>query len=242
MYASLSLISLFVLVNAQLEIPDYIHICHRSDPNVADCIKSSVELLRPRLKEGIPELNVPSLEPFYVPDYDFGKGSSSLKILLKNTVAYGASEFEIVKLKVNVPDLTFGIQVLIPLIKLEGDFDINAQIVIPFKGQGRYSINASRGFGDAILYAEPKDGNGEYHLHFQRLELKVNVSEFHIALASPNFSNSLLIQTADNIVNQHKELFLEILMPLMERQLSVILLDIANKITKNFKYEEVFPE
>ncbi|KAB0797251.1 hypothetical protein PPYR_08245 [Photinus pyralis] len=241
MYAPLSLISLFVLVNAQREIPDYIHICHRNDPNVADCIKTSVELLRPRLKEGIPELDVPSLDPFYVPDHDLVMGSPSFKLLRRNTVAYGVSDFEIVKLKVNIPDLTFGIQVLIPLIIVEGDFDISAQILIPFKGQGRYSMNASRAFGDAVLHAEPKDGNGEDHLHFIRLELKINVPEYHISLSSPNSGGSLLSKTA-NMVNQNKKLFLDILMPVLERQLSVMLLDIANRITKNFKYDEVFPE
>ncbi|CAG4921376.1 unnamed protein product [Colias eurytheme] len=40
---------LFALHFAGAEIPPYIKICHRDDPNVDKCIMNSIEELRPKL-------------------------------------------------------------------------------------------------------------------------------------------------------------------------------------------------
>lgn len=40
--------------------------CKRDQDTVNECVRDSIEKLRPKLVEGIPELNVPSLDPFYI--------------------------------------------------------------------------------------------------------------------------------------------------------------------------------
>lgn len=41
----------------------YIKPCKKSDPNIDQCITNTIEGLRGKLKEGIPELDVPAIEP-----------------------------------------------------------------------------------------------------------------------------------------------------------------------------------
>lgn len=79
----------------------YIHICKRNDPHVSKCIRESIEVLRPRLAHGIPELNVPGVEPLYISEIVIANGNDAgnFKALLKNVNVYGASEFQITKLK-----------------------------------------------------------------------------------------------------------------------------------------------
>lgn len=46
----------------------YITLCKRDQNTIDKCAKEAVEKLRPKLIEGIPELDVPSIEPFYIPE------------------------------------------------------------------------------------------------------------------------------------------------------------------------------
>lgn len=80
---------------------EYIHVCKRNDPHVSKCIRESIEVVRPRLAKGIPEIQVPGLEPLYIPDVVIanGNGASNFKAILKNINVYGASDFKITKLK-----------------------------------------------------------------------------------------------------------------------------------------------
>ncbi|XP_025834590.1 uncharacterized protein LOC112905760 [Agrilus planipennis] len=89
-----------VIVNAG-PIPKYIHLCKRNDPEVGKCVRASIEVLRPHLKSGIPELGVPTLEPFHIPKIDIirGQNSNNFRAGLSNIDVFGASDFQIKKLK-----------------------------------------------------------------------------------------------------------------------------------------------
>lgn len=79
---------------------DYIHICTRDDPQLNQCMTNSIESLRPKLAEGIPSLNVPSLEPLFLGDLLLGDNNQNgLVITAKDVDAYGASNFKIKRLE-----------------------------------------------------------------------------------------------------------------------------------------------
>lgn len=62
---------------------------------------NSIESLRPKLAEGIPNLNVPSLEPLFLGDLLLGDNSQNggLVITARDVDAYGASNFKIKRLE-----------------------------------------------------------------------------------------------------------------------------------------------
>lgn len=56
--------------------------------------------MRPYLKDGIKELNVPAMEPLYIGDLNILEGGSAgINVKAKKLNIYGASNFEIKKLK-----------------------------------------------------------------------------------------------------------------------------------------------
>lgn len=61
---------------------------------------SSIESLKPKLAEGIPELNVPSLEPLFLGDLLLGDSNNGgLVITARDVDAFGASNFKIKRLE-----------------------------------------------------------------------------------------------------------------------------------------------
>lgn len=75
--------------------------CKRDDPELDKCVVRAVDEVKPRLLNGIPEVNIPALEPFNVPTLKLDRTAPNLRIkaTLKNTKAYGGSNFKIEKLK-----------------------------------------------------------------------------------------------------------------------------------------------
>lgn len=89
---------MFLLVAA-----DYLHICRKSDPKLNDCIKTSIDILRPFLVKGIPELDIPSIDPIDIGDLlvseNTRSNSNGIQITAKDIKSYGSSEFIIKSLE-----------------------------------------------------------------------------------------------------------------------------------------------
>lgn len=69
-----------------------------------NCVQKSVEDLRPRLKDGIEELNVPALDPFYISELSLFKRDDKERnthfyLDIHDVSVKGASNFVIDKLK-----------------------------------------------------------------------------------------------------------------------------------------------
>lgn len=79
----------------------YIKICKRNDPKLKECIADSVQQLRPKLKEGIPDLKVPPLEPLPLDEVKLRSGPNSAKIdaNFTNLLVDGPSQFELLDFK-----------------------------------------------------------------------------------------------------------------------------------------------
>lgn len=90
-----------LIMQTTLFLADFVFSCKRSDPQVEKCVLDSIEEMRPRLKDGIPEFNVPVLDPFTVPRLKLNRTAPNLRVkaTIKQTKAFGGSDFKIEKLR-----------------------------------------------------------------------------------------------------------------------------------------------
>lgn len=79
----------------------FLQVCKKSDPNINACIFSSVNNLRPYLVAGIPEYDIPSLEPIDLGDLIVAGSQTGqgLYITANDIKAYGASNWTLKNLK-----------------------------------------------------------------------------------------------------------------------------------------------
>lgn len=77
---------------------EFLHICHVHEPQYETCIIKSINDLKPYLKVGVPEYNIPSLEPLLLNKLSVSP-TNSLKLLGTDIQVYGASNFEVTKVK-----------------------------------------------------------------------------------------------------------------------------------------------
>ncbi|KAL3282189.1 hypothetical protein HHI36_005383 [Cryptolaemus montrouzieri] len=239
-----AVVSLSVFVNSG-KIPDYIHVCRRSDPEVSKCVRESIDFLRPQLKKGIPELNVPGIEPLFIKEVAILRGeNNNFKAYLRNINVYGASDFEITKLKMNIGKSTFRVGVKIPKLTFNGDYDIDAKIlVVPIKGTGKFRANATNCEAQAVLKGDVRtDGSGIKRLIFTSFNFAINIGDYNIELDNLFNGDRTLGQAAMDVLHENKQEFIIAALPFINKKASEILLEIANSITNTVDYEELFPK
>lgn len=82
----------------------YVLPCSRSDPEINTCIKNSFNHLRPYLRNGLPELKVPALEPLNIEQMamENDAGAVRVKALFSNIIVKGSSNFTVKEVRSDV--------------------------------------------------------------------------------------------------------------------------------------------
>ncbi|KAF7282498.1 hypothetical protein GWI33_002601 [Rhynchophorus ferrugineus] len=240
------LVACFLLGTVLGEIPSYIKICSKNNPDLAKCIINSVETLRPKLKAGIPEINVPAVEPLFLDAITLNSGPNQAKIdaNITNVKVHGASAFEIMDLRVNLKKNKFIFRVKLPKIDFEGDYDIDMNIlVLKYKGQGIITGNFTDYICDCTMNGRIEEKNGEKHLKFGKFNIQLYLGKSTIHLDNLFSDNTSTLSRATNeVVRENANLFVEEIKPVLEDSLAEKFSDIANIITSRFTYDELFPE
>ncbi|XP_044750396.1 uncharacterized protein LOC123310800 [Coccinella septempunctata] len=231
-----------VLVTAK--IPDYIKICKSTEPNMAQCITDSVNALRPYLKAGIPELDVPPLEPLFLDEIKLRSGPNAAKLdaNFTNVKVWGPSDFKILEMKPNVAKKRFAFKVTVPQVYFEGDYDIDMHILLlKYKGKGPVSGNFTDYFFDCIMKGRTMMIEGKDYLKFDKMRCKLQFGKSSIKLANLFKEDPVLARATDDVIEENTELFLAEIKPILEDALAEKFTDIANKLTLKFTYQELFP-
>lgn len=82
----------------------YVLPCSRNDPQINGCIKNSFNHLKSFLGNGLPELNVPSLEPLKIDQLamENDAGAVRIKALFSDIIVHGASNYTVKEVRSDV--------------------------------------------------------------------------------------------------------------------------------------------
>ncbi|XP_069689924.1 protein takeout-like isoform X2 [Periplaneta americana] len=125
---------------------DYFKLCSRSDPELGNCIKNSIEDFRPKLIKGVPELGLVPLDPLHIPRIEFkdGTGNFRLKQVLTNLTIYGLRDFNLQRVVANMDNLTMDIYMQTPTMTFTADYDLEGRVLLlPISGKGDCILNFS---------------------------------------------------------------------------------------------------
>ncbi|KAK5638340.1 hypothetical protein RI129_012635 [Pyrocoelia pectoralis] len=228
------------------EIPSYIKVCPRTHQNLSACIIDSIAHLRPKLEKGIPELDVPAMEPLLLEDIiiDSLGGGSRLATNITKVRVYGASKFQILKL---VPTLTkkgntFRFQVNIPRLRIEAHYELDSRILfLDLKGKGPFYANITNYWFDCTMKGNIVERDNKNYLRFEDMKLNVVIGDVSILLDKLFEGNPTLSKATNDVINDNAQILFDEIKPNLLKSLERVFNDMANKITLTFEYEELFP-
>ncbi|XP_030766704.1 protein takeout-like [Sitophilus oryzae] len=227
------------------ELPSYFPQCYRNDPDLNQCLLKATESVRPYMKQGIPELRIPSFEPFSVPEIVLEQGTQSLnfKAVLKNVVIHGITNYHFTRFDFDVPNLQFFCDADIDNLELDGDYTVHGKVLVaPIEGKGRFTVHVDHCSIKLIqTYHEVEKDNDIYLLPLKS-NTSITVSGPRTKLDGLFDENSNLGEVTNKAINDNiDELFSE-LKPVIEQTISKIMEDVLLKsLMGRVPYNKLYP-
>ncbi|XP_067129406.1 uncharacterized protein [Centruroides vittatus] len=142
-----------------------------SDPDFENYLHEVLNNFRYQMKEGIPEIHVPSLDPLklYNIKINVNENTAKIKLDFHQIIISGLSQFQIHELKASLDKLYVNVHLQLPYLMVNGNYYLNGTVmrIFPLRGNGKYKIDVTDakldGTGKMIL-----DNDG---LRFHQLKL-----------------------------------------------------------------------
>ncbi|ENN77412.1 uncharacterized protein LOC109537270 [Dendroctonus ponderosae] len=224
------------------ELPSFLHVCKRTDPNLKNCMIASVEDLRPYLITGVPEYNIPSLEPLIMTDF-FADEAAGMKIIVSNVSAWGCTDFFVRGLEVNLDTLQFIVDVDIPKLRIEAHYHVDGKLLmVVVRGDGNMETNVTEVSARAVFQGKLNERGGKEYMTYNDVKLKVHVGGGSVKLENLFNGDKVLLSMINDVVNRNLDIFLKELMPVIEKALSSVFMEAGNAIVNSYPYDELFPQ
>ena len=235
--------TLFCAVSCVL--PPYIKPCKKSDPDINKCITRSIEQLRGKLAEGIPELEAPAIEPLSLKEVRLSRGPAGarLDVNVTDLRVFGPSTFKVHDLKADVENVIFTFKVFFDVLSFQGKYQIDARILLlRLTGQGDLTGTFHDYDSDVVLRARKVFRDNDTYLNFEKMKIKIKIGKANLHFSNLFGGDTVLAAATHELLNNNNALFLDEIRPVLELSLAELFTDVANKITKSFTYKELFPE
>ncbi|KMQ95853.1 circadian clock-controlled protein [Lasius niger] len=228
--------------DAMRDIPEFLHVCQVGEPEYDTCVSKSINDLKPYLKVGVPEYNIPSLEPLKLKQLSVSS-TNSLKIQATDVNVAGASNFQIMKVKVDTDHLRFMVDIELPNIFVDGKYEVDGKIMLlPLRGSGPIHGNFSDCIGACKIQGERYfDENGLERIRITEFKMKISVGKGWMRLDNLFNGEEVLGNVVNTAINNNFDVFMREFLPLVEKALSDAFKDIAENIVQQFSYAQLFP-
>ncbi|XP_055598035.1 putative beta-carotene-binding protein [Uranotaenia lowii] len=230
----------------EAELPSFMRICNRDDPELGQCLKDSIQRLLPQLHGGIPSIGFPSIDPYTQEsnyfEYKNDKIFGSLHV--RNGKSYGLSRAQIRDVRATADDnsLQMEVDVLFPKVVSEGKY----------KGEGRFNAIkvVSKGYFNVTtldvkvtwkFVGRVAERNGEQYMMIENFDMNPEVGDMKI-YATGLFPDPGLNQVALDFVNQYWPMLYKQMLPETRQTWEPIMLDLLNKMFNRVPYRRLLPK
>ncbi|KAH8403933.1 hypothetical protein KR215_006771, partial [Drosophila sulfurigaster] len=197
--------------------------CARDDPQLERCIINAVYQVRPLLVHGDlgDGYRTPPLEPLQLDNIELGS-SSQFQAVFMDLYARGGSNFTI--------------------DRIIGKYFMRLNLLLlDIQGKG-----TMRGYCESAKAAVKMRGtrylrNGLEYVKFTKMTMRIQFKDFKLHLDNLFNGNGVLGEAGNALINDNQDLYLNEIVPGLERGLSKKFLDVANEILATATFDEMFP-
>ncbi|KAK4879325.1 hypothetical protein RN001_007471 [Aquatica leii] len=226
-------------------LPSFLQVCHQNDPNLNECIKKSVEKIKPMLAKGIPEFDIPSLEPLQISEIliDHGSGGISLKSTYSDIKVFGPSQFKLKSVKIDLKKDRVRIKLFLPYLRVVSKYTMDGRILMmPISGKGESCGNYSD--IDVTVTMQGQRINREGEEYFNIKDFYVDFALGHVTIELKNLFNGdkHLGDAMNTFLNDNWQNVVKEIKPVLEDTIAGIFKKMTNKIFGKYPLNRILPE
>ncbi|XP_030766692.1 uncharacterized protein LOC115890562 [Sitophilus oryzae] len=242
-YAVISAFLLHVVCcsdNQTYTLPSYIKPCNRSDPNIHKCVEVNIDALRPNLKEGIPSLFIPALDPLIIPPTCVNE-EDQVKVTFKDIHIYHVNDFTLDQFDIDLENHEVNLTINFPLLRIKSTYNVNGKfLVVTFDKSGPADGNYTNFRIYLGLKGTPYLENDKEHLKWEKETINTTVGESHVILEKLFGNHTDIADKTNKVLNENIETIINDLQPVIQRVVSDFIFGIVNKLFSNYSVKELF--
>jgi hypothetical protein len=232
---------LVVVLAVSGQQPEYIKQCQRSDPQLISCLTGALHHLKPYLAEGIPEIEMPSVEPFIMDSLSLQltDGPQGYRVTLKHMEIFGASNFTVKKLKLSENNQPFEARIAIPKLDIKAKYSSSGVLlIIPASGSGDFTGQLEGVIADVRGTVSTSEKPTGTHLHVDTLELLLNIKKVRLHISRVFANNRILTQATNLFLQENGHEVIKAMQPQLQKKLAIEFSKIGNQLLKYVPIEK----
>lgn len=227
----------------EAELPSFMRICNRNDPELGQCIKDSIQRLLPELTNGIPSIDFPAIDPFAQESNYFEYKNQQMygSLHIKNAKTYGLSRAQIRDVRASADDGSFRMEVDVyfPKVVTEGKYKGEGRFnAIKLVSKGYFNVTTSDVSATWKMSGRTTQRQGEDYLMIEKFDMTPEVGDMQV-YATGLFPDPGLNQVALDFVNQYWPSLYKEMLPETRRSWEPMMLDIINKMFNRVPYRRL---
>ncbi|KYQ52578.1 Protein takeout [Trachymyrmex zeteki] len=244
-FTFLFIISAFVAVRTR-DIPLFVKICHRNDPNLNECVKQSINSLRPYLKTGIPALQIPPCEPLHVPQIEISEsvGPVSVRSTYTDIEVQGGTSFILKSVKIDIDNNRIKLKLYLPCLEMNAHYNMEGKILMmPINGNGLAHGNFTDIDVIATVQGERYQSRRTDETHYRVTDFYVDldVGQANIHLDNLFNGDDTLSNAMNLFLNDNWKIVTAEIKPALENTISEIFKTFSNKFYSKFPLDTLLP-
>ncbi|KAJ3654893.1 hypothetical protein Zmor_014046 [Zophobas morio] len=221
-------------------VPPYVKQCFEGDPKLIECFESAVHHLKPYLATGIPEIELPTVEPFLMDELSLSltTGPNGYKVSLKEIDIFGASNFTVSKLKLSENGKPFEAKIHLPLLRINSRYTSSGVlIIVPASGNGTFNAQLEDVNAFVKGTASVNEKEGLKFLHVDTLNVDLNVKNIRMSVKNIYKNNRILTEAINLFLRENGHEVFKVMKPQLRKKLSTLFMSIANQLLTHLPIE-----
>ncbi|KAF2878653.1 hypothetical protein ILUMI_17488, partial [Ignelater luminosus] len=218
--------------------------CHIDDPELGKCLTKATETVRPYIKKGVPELNMPPIEPLVIPEITLQQGTSAVnyKLSLMNATIKGMGDYEFKEYVYDPKTLSFHATAFFKTMSLVSDYNIDGRILLaPITGKGTMKIQLGPSTGSLVIKGELVKRGGEEYYNIADAKAKIKVSNSTSHFDGLFNGNKELSQATNRLLNDNAEEIMKEVAPALEEVAARLVSRMMEGICTKVPYKKLLP-
>lgn len=215
------------------KVPPYVKQCHEGDPNLINCIIGSLQHLQPYLARGIPEVELPAVEPFLMDELSLSitGGPNGYKVTLQDVDVFGASNFSVSKLKLSENGKPFEAKIKLPELRIAAKYKSSGVLlIIPASGNGTFNGR----FQDVTALVKGKVSvhtkEEQRYMHVDTLGVDIDIKNARMGVKDVYRNNRIIGEAMNLFLRENGIEVVKVMQPQLRKKLSGLFQSIANQL------------
>ncbi|CAH1098584.1 unnamed protein product [Psylliodes chrysocephalus] len=224
------------------KLPSFIEVCRPKHTDINECLKRNIEILKPKLKDGIPEMHIPSFRPYVLPQANVQLGDNFFATI-KNLSLSLPKSFIVDDLKADLDKVKLYIKLRIPEIVATTQYSLKGRLLIlNLDGEGAGYINLTDVHAEVTGYGKKENRNGKDYLVIGDFDILPKTKSMHLILENLFPNNQELTDSANKLFNENQQVLLEDFNPAILKIVKEIIIGLMSNFFNRYSYDVLFPD